>query len=61
MRDTIYHEIMHAYIKSYGFNREYYYEEDLVTFITQNREQIDSLTDEVLKGLENEEKENKDE
>ena len=54
LKDTIYHEIIHAYIKSYGFNKEYYHEEEMVTFITQNKEQFELLTNKVIKGLKNE-------
>ena len=61
LKDTIFHELIHAYIKSYGFNREYFYEEDVVLFITQNIDSIMLLTDKVWKEMVIAERKNKNE
>jgi hypothetical protein len=54
IKDTILHETIHAYIKSYGFNKEYFYEEEIVCFITQNINQITLLSNKIWRTLKNE-------
>lgn len=54
LKDTIFHETMHAYIKSYGFNKEYYCEEEIVCFVTQNIKQITLLANKIWRVIKNE-------
>lgn len=52
--DSLFHEITHAYMFSYGFDKNSYSNEEVVCFMTQNFMNIELLTKQALRELEKE-------
>lgn len=51
IKDTILHEIIHAFIFSYGFDKNSYTNEEITCFFTQNIPNIIKIRDDAIKEM----------